>query len=288
MSSDDPRIDYRPLSFWWPGVPISNNGSPRPLLNAPLGTMTAHYTGNVKQQYGALDTDAEYRDFMTKLQNYAMGAGKSFEYNYVLFMTGVLVEYAGDHRAAHSEGENDIAIGVMFVNDTDDLCTDAQVLAYQWLRDVHLKGRGRVIATCVTTPHRAMPGANTGCPGDAAIMPRLADLRAPYVPYVPPTPNQEDDVKLQLLQDTRGVWVTGDFVFYRAVSPSDITLLAQMGLVDLVGPNAKVTVVGDDVLTRMTNATPPFPKPITVPPAVVDNAAIARAVNDDAARRLQA
>lgn len=98
-----------------------------------------------------------------------------------------------------------------------------------------------------------------------------------------PTP-EEDEMKWQLLQDSRGVWIT-DGITRRAMAPADIQRYAALGLVDMVGPNAKVSMVNDDEIDRMQNVSPPFP-PASSEGAPIDYAALAKAVNDDASKRM--
>jgi hypothetical protein len=145
--------------------------------------MTAHYPGwTTSSGWGELIvTDSQKAKYMHDMQRYAEAAGKSYEYNYVIFMDGCVQEYAGIYLAAHSAGENAISIGVQFVNNVEELGTDAQVYAFQWLRDVWLKKQNMVIPQLyIVTPHRNMPGAATACPGDNSIMPRIQDLSRPF------------------------------------------------------------------------------------------------------------
>lgn len=182
-------------SSWHPAPPTSNSGSPRPKLRRPVPTITRHYTGSPPDQKVRF---WEPGDWMTWLQGVAVNAGKSFEYNYVIPPrsdgSAQVWEYAGDYQAAHSAGENDVAVGVLFAigvtnhptnsNYTPtkptvwEPITPAMIDAYRWLRDVHLPG---VIdpATVNQVEHRHMPGAATACPGEAVI---AADhqLDAPY------------------------------------------------------------------------------------------------------------
>ena len=210
-------------------APHNNDGTTlRPLLPPGLHVITVHYPGApVGRTFADLDTPDEQAAYLRAVQRSAATV-KSYEYNYLIFQTGDVLEYAGDHLAAHSAGENAESYGVQMVNGQDELCTDAQVVAFRWLRDVHLKGRGRLAADARTVPHRDMPGAATACPGDRAIMPRMDDLRAPYVTPAPP---QEDDMASKwLIQLGGSVWVT-DGVTRRGVAPVDIDKLRFLGQV---------------------------------------------------------
>jgi len=168
------------------GLPLvvrNSDGSIRPALSdEPF--MTIHYTG-VNVTYGdAGDTVNE----ILALQNYAVLAGKPFEYNYIIDQddSDRIYEYAGTFRAAHSAGENDIAVGVLIFNGTAEPMTDKQVRKVQWLR-AYLIETGILQASVDTRPHRQMPGANTACPGQL-ILNRWAEIVTPYhqTPVEPP------------------------------------------------------------------------------------------------------
>jgi hypothetical protein len=176
------------------GLPLivrNSDGSARPALSdEPF--MTIHYTG-VNVTYGDPgDTPSE----IVALQNYAVLAGKPFEYNYVIGQDDdpFIYEYAGTFRAAHSAGENDIAVGVLMFNGTAEPATDKQVRKIQWLR-AYLIETGTLNAGVDTRPHQQMPGANTSCPGQL-ILNRWAEIETPYdVPPPPPPPPVPDDLQ---------------------------------------------------------------------------------------------
>lgn len=200
---------YVPRSAWFAGTPTSNSGSPRPLLRQPVSIITRHYTGSPPSSKAA--TWAA-RDYMPWFQSVVLASGKSYEYNFIVPPrvdgSSQVWEYAGDYQAAHSSGENDIAVGVLFAigvanhpsySNYDpnrptvwEPLTDEMVDAYRWLRDVHLKGRGVVATNVAQIEHRFMPGAATACPG-SSVMARAADLLAPYAP-APPIPPKDDDM----------------------------------------------------------------------------------------------
>jgi len=240
-------VVYRDRSYSNLPAPYSNDGvTLRPLLAPGIPTITGHYPGAPEgRSYAgtAMLGDVKKKIYLFNMQAYAQAAGKSYEYNFVIFMDGQVWEYAGDYLAAHSAGENAVSYGVQFVNGQDDLCTDAQVEAFRWLRDVHLIGRGRLSPTCLTVPHRDMPGANTSCPGDRAIMPRLGELREPYIPL---PPLEDDDM---------------------------LTYIAQI-------PDGRFLLVGTSVrvLSRFELDRPPFVgQPVTVIPPTDDGAGDYRA-----------
>jgi hypothetical protein len=184
-------VVYRDRSYSNLPAPHNNDGvTPRPLLAPLRPTVTLHYPGSPVGVSYAGDTmrgDVKKKAYISAVQRNAVAQGKSYEYNYFIFTDGEIWEYAGDYLAAHSAGENTVSYGVQFVNGQDDLCTDAQVAAFHWLRDIHLAARGRITGDCACTPHRDMPSASTACPGDRAIMPRLPALRAPSVVTPPST-----------------------------------------------------------------------------------------------------
>lgn len=185
---------FVPRSAWHVGEPTNNSGTTRPLLAKPVPTITVHYTGAPIMVSASTFTAQQ---FMPHFQNIALASGKSFEYNYVIppRVDGScqVWEYAGEYRAAHSEGENHIAIGVLFANGVNNhpsyknynasLPTvweplyDYQIEAYQWLRDELLPEWG-LVSGPLQSPHKNMPGAATICPGPS-IFNRWSELSGP-------------------------------------------------------------------------------------------------------------
>lgn len=211
---------FVPRSSWHPGPPTSNNGSTRPKLRRPVPTMTRHYTGSPPDnKVRTWEPD----DWMTWLQSVAVNVGKSFEYNYVIppRADAEVWEYAGDYQAAHSSGENDVAVGVLFAigvtnhpsySNHDptkpvvwEPITASMIAAYRWLRDVHLKPSGIVDGNVLEMEHRNMPGAATACPGNSVIAADAA-LDKPYV--------EEPDMAVSYFkvpgQNPLTVWATSD------------------------------------------------------------------------------
>lgn len=172
---------FVPRSTWHVGEPTNNSGTTRPLLAKPVPTLTIHYTGAPWMSSASTFTGQQ---FMPHFQNIALASGKSFEYNYVIPPradgSAQVWEYAGEYRAAHSENENHIAIGVLFaigVNNHPSYknydrtkptvwqpLQDNMINAYHWLRD-ELLPSGGLVAGPAQTPHKDMPGALTACPG---------------------------------------------------------------------------------------------------------------------------
>ncbi len=96
---------------------------------------------------------------------------------------GVIGEYAGAFRAAHSGGENDDAVGVQFhlgctEVDADgqpvsfQAMPDAMVTAYRVLRDEVLHKFAITNLNTLEVTHQDMPDAATACPG-ASVIDRL-------------------------------------------------------------------------------------------------------------------
>lgn len=191
-------VVFVPRSSWHPGPPTSNNGSTRPKLVRPVPTITRHYTGSPPDTKVAF---WEPGDWMTWFQGVALASGKSFEYNYVIPPrsdgSAQVWEYAGDYQAAHSEGENAVAVGVLFaIGVTNhpsygnynpakptvwEPVNPAMIDAYRWLRDEYLNERGIVPSRVAEVEHRNMPGANTACPGNSVIGAN-PELSKPYEP----------------------------------------------------------------------------------------------------------
>lgn len=185
-------VAYLPRTDWFgTGPPDMNNGSPRPLLGQPVPGLTVHYRGSPIND----SATASPVSYMQAAEQRADWAGKSFEYNYIILpgrAGGLVCEYAGLYRAAHSAGENHW-IGVQFalgVNNHPSYrnydpgkptvwqpVDDDMINAYRWLRDVHLAGV--LSANFDQLQHRQMPGAATACPGQA-IIDRWADLLTAY------------------------------------------------------------------------------------------------------------
>lgn len=166
----------------WGADPVvrSANGTPRPALARPATWLTLHYTGN-SLPLTTVDRPAVIAA-QQGLERFAQSAAKPNEYNFCLYADaagrGYVVEYAGAFRGAHSEGENDRAIGVLFWIGVGQAVPDAMVTAYRWLRDVFLAPSGAIGPGTAQVPHKSMPGAATPCP--ATVMDRWADLMEPY------------------------------------------------------------------------------------------------------------
>lgn len=206
-------VQFVSRSTWYAGTPTNNDGSPRPKLAPLRPEMTRHYTGAPTSTKASTWTAQQW---MPLLQSIAVSRTKpaSFEYNYVIPPradgSSQIWEYAGTWQAAHSAGENDVSIGVLFaigVNNHPSYSnydptrptqweplTDPMVEAYRYLRDEVLIRQGIVIPAVEEIDHKNMPGAATACPG-VSVVDRHADLSKPWAPPVPPPVPPEDDVK---------------------------------------------------------------------------------------------
>lgn len=173
----------------------SSNGSPRPAISK-CRWLTVHYTG-VNVKYGDVgDTPAEIR----ALENYAQSAGKPNEYNYVIGQDDddLVYEYAGAFRAAHSEGENGMAVGVLMFNGIREAPTAKQIDKLRWLRDAVLVPMQVLQPSPITIQHNQMPGASTSCPGPLIIA-RWGEFLQPWFQPVPP-PSGGDMAKMNVIR----------------------------------------------------------------------------------------
>lgn len=197
----------------------NSSGSPRPLLAPMLTELTGHYTG-AKIQYAGTDTAAVLRAL-----NIIFADIKPNEYNWVVDQQGAIWEYAGDYMAAHSLGNNDVAIGVLILCGIGERPTDACVLAFRQLRyDLIL--RRRLAPSVRTIKHRDMGTTATQCPG-YAVEGRWTEFLVPWSPPVilPPPPIEppaleEDDMKWTCARwsATGAVFVTDLVSFFAYVN----------------------------------------------------------------------
>jgi hypothetical protein len=215
---------FVPRDVIWPGqTPTNSDGTPRPQLAPDRPWYTIHYTGGGVW----LDPHDSY-DELLSIHRYAVGAGKGWEYNYVIDGQGVVGEYAGDYRAAHSSGENDQAIGVLLLvgfageypDDIDywEHPPRAMIDACRELR-AWLEARGMLAPDHDMLQHNQMPDAATACPGDA-VKAAWTLLTAPWTGTEPDPPPTEDDNMYLATLSNGDVVVVGSAV--RPVSGDEI------------------------------------------------------------------
>lgn len=163
------------------------NGSPRPKVDLPAAYVTHHWTG-VNVNFGDIgDTIAE----ILAIEAYAQSAGKPNEYNYVNHMDpdNKVFEYAGQYRAAHSAGENSIALGILHLLGIREVISLLMVDKIRWLNTVFAHFGMRDAGT-MDRGHRQMPGGVTACPGDIISwwIPEMSRLIVPEPAPVPTPP----------------------------------------------------------------------------------------------------
>jgi hypothetical protein len=218
-------VQFISRASWSTNPPTSNSGAVRPKLALPVPTITRHYTGSPVSRKAS---EWPAKEWMPWFQSVALASGKSYEYNYVIPPradgTAQIWEYAGTYQAAHSAGENHIAVGVLFaigVNNHPSYqsydptrptqwepLTDPMVEAYRYLRDEILSRQGIIHPVYVAeVEHQNMPGAATACPGMEVIGRRI-DLNQPYTP-----PPSEDDMAVTYFKTDPGsltIWASSD------------------------------------------------------------------------------
>jgi hypothetical protein len=196
-----------PRETVWPGqLPRNNDGTIRTRLKPDRPYLTCHYTG------GGLWLDPnDTPEELKKIQQFAASASKRtpWEYNYVIDGQGLVWEYAGEYQAAHSAGENDIAIGVLLLVGFKgtyplveywEVPTSQMIRAFQELRAA-LVATDKLAENHLLRQHNQMPGAATSCPGDG-VKGVWSQLSAPLEPLpippdpIPPKPAIEDNMQV--------------------------------------------------------------------------------------------
>jgi hypothetical protein len=252
---------------------MNDGTTTRPLIDGDPGTpgvqppvgLTRHYRGAPWHRSNGdrrWPDDVDAGTYMLEMQTRAQAAGKSFEYNWIIYprVDGPpeVWEYAGEYRAAHSAGENSTWMGVQFANGVDNHpsyqwydpsapttwqpITQQQITAYQWLRDVHLPSLNLSPGSGLAErEHRHMPGARTVCPGDA-IIGADSELDVPYQPEPPMPATQirlfkfDDNPPLFASADgVTAIWVNGEtdhpqwqkWVQLNLVDPAQIEMLSR-------------------------------------------------------------
>jgi hypothetical protein len=251
---------------------------------------------------------------MAKLQSYSIGAGKTWEYNYVItYPDGVIWEMAGEFQSAHCLNANSWAYGVQ-INQADSHGPPgpAQVESFRWLRQ-ELVNRGQLAPNHNCVPHYYLrstacsandlslpPGPRWASPtGEGSLGSVRPELLVPW--SVPPAPDgrlivtPEDKAyldgkfsQLNTLQaeDRRGCWRAPEMNnimrdranegAFDAIRRSDLVNAIVAAIVAQVG-HVDPAVIKDAIVQAMAG--------VTVP---VDSAAIADAVVDELRGRLEA
>jgi hypothetical protein len=236
-------MTYRIVSRAEIGLPervlMSDGITPRPRL-AGERWYTLHDTG-VPVAFGDIgDTAAEIRS----IERWAQGQGKPNEYNYVIDQddTDAIYAYAGPFQAAHSAGENDESIGVLFLNGTSEPLTDTQIDKARWLRDVHLIPAGVLAADVVTLEHHQMPGAQTSC----SVVTTAADviaIRRPWLTSERPPLNASAGL-LARVRDGDGWWSIARRVMADGANPVTVAALEAANPNTALHPGTLVRIPG--------------------------------------------
>lgn len=228
-------------------------------------------------------TDSPLADFRT-LDRIGQNQGHGgISYSFVIHPDGTIGEGQGTTRGAHTGGDgcggspwgwNPCTFGVCFVGNYNEMDpTPESIRSFQWLHD-HLLGLGWLAQSAIGG-HRDAPGNSTACPGNT-LEAALPALRLPYTPE-----KEDEDMALYISKKSDpslGIWVT-DNIYKRHMLPD------EWAFIQYVSPDKAVVVPISDQWWDSLPTAAPTSGP-TAPSPTVDPAAIAKAVNDDAARRL--
>lgn len=255
----------------WGGTP--NNW---PSMTIPAEALWIHHSVTTPTE----DAFADFRVLDRIGRNQGHGG---ISYSYVIHPNGTIGEGQGSRRGAHTGGNgcggsgygwNPCSFGVCFVGNYMDMAPTPESLeAFRWLRDVLLYVGALQPGEYPTGGHRDAPGNSTACPGNILyeVIPLLRQ----------PSASQEDEVANMYVtkesDPSVGIWVT-DGVWKRHIR------IDEWNFISYVSPDkAKIVPITDDwwnslPVAGVSGGNSPAPS--------VDVAAIARAVNDEASRRL--
>lgn len=249
LTGDDMRIVPR-TEYGLPADVTSSDGSYRPYLSNPVGVVW-HYTG-VNVAYRDRDVAASIRRIQA-----VFASTKPFEYNYVIGQAddGLVYEFAGEFRAAHSAGENDTHYGVLFLNGVGEPLTDAQIVKARWLLE-----RLRLPTSPDVSPHREMPGAATACPGDL-IVSRLGEITAVSPPSPPlppppppPSPDEVDMIRIAFAQSnkptTEMVWTGTELAWIENGHAAAVLAAGKVTTVGVTRDQVKGVILASKTTTR--------------------------------------
>lgn len=189
----------------------------RPMLRLNLEAQLCHYVGA-----GHYDDPSKDWAYARQIATYGIGAGKTWEYNYLIGLGGTIFEQAGDHVGAHCLNFNDRSVGVLMMLGINVAPTVAMMDAWRWLVWRN-KSTGRLAQTAQLAPHYRY--RTTSCcgttlanaPGAAWISPTRqgsAGILRPELlaPWVPPDTKEDPDMgNARLVRDPRyvNVWLIG-------------------------------------------------------------------------------
>ena len=165
-------------------------------VTRPSSWLLVHHTGDTGWPKPGW-SDAQH---MRALQSFSTGAGKTWEYNYVItHPDGVIWEQAGEFQAAHCLNANGFSYGVQ-INQASSAGPPPQkvVDSFRWLR-AHLVETGQLVANHQCVPHYRLratacsstdlaepPGARWASPtGEGSLGNVHTDLLAPWTSEVP-------------------------------------------------------------------------------------------------------
>ena len=119
-------------------------------VTRPARWLLVHHTGDT----GWPKAGWSDRQHMTALQQFSSGAGKTWEYNYVItYPTGVIWEQAGEFQAAHCLNANGWSYGVQINQAASAGHPPQQIVdAFRWLRS-HLVDTGQLAPDHQCVPH---------------------------------------------------------------------------------------------------------------------------------------
>lgn len=217
----------------------------------PAQYMLLHHTGATGPPNAGW-TDAQH---MAALQRYAIGAGKTWEYNYVItYPNGWIWEMAGPNQGAHCANANGISYGIQ-INQADDHgpAGRLQVDSFRWLL-WHLITSGAVVSDIVARdglrPHYGL--RSTGCSAtDLSNSPGARRPSTPtgegsfgsvrpefLVPWTELPPPPEDDMPAPFQ-----IWADPGVAYYR-VDPAGQTKILINGNEALDWNKALLSVQG--------------------------------------------
>lgn len=231
-----------------------------------------------------------FADFRT-LDRIGLSQGHGgISYSWVIHPDGTIGEGQGISRGTHTGGtgcngspwgQNACSHGICFVGNYQELePTQAATDAFRWLRD-ELVRQGAAAADVAIGGHRDAPGNSTACPGNN-LEAVLDILREPYGP----TPG-DDDMKFYAMRKPGSEVVYLVWGCYKTHIRSMDVLNGLIFLGTIEGGQVVDAVPAFiDGLVEISETNAGANLPPLVP--VVDYAALARAVCDEMARRMDA